>query len=225
MKMELKDFCFCLTPLHVDGLFGAELLHHGLGDLVIGTRPDVHDLVVALAVGDQTRGVLILDLLHFTVGRGHQLGLLLRNDDVVDAEGDARTGRVGEAGVHELVGEDHGLLQAQRTVAGIDDSGDRLLGHVLVDQVEGQALGQDLRQQRTADGGLHVARPAARSPCRRSAHARAGAPARAPAGGPAGPRRRDALRARRRTPCPRPWRRRARASCSTGPAPRPARAR
>ncbi len=48
--------------LHV---VGTELLHHRLGDLVVGTRPDVHHLVVALAVGDEARRVLVLDLLHF----------------------------------------------------------------------------------------------------------------------------------------------------------------
>ena len=64
MKIELNDFCLCFWPLRVGRLFGAELLHHGLGHLVIGARPDVDHLVVALAVGDQTGRVLVLDLLH-----------------------------------------------------------------------------------------------------------------------------------------------------------------
>ena len=214
-----------LDALEVGRLLGAELLHHRLGDLIIRARPDVHDLVVALAVRDQTRGVLILDLLHFTVGRGHELGLLLRNDDVVDAEGDARTGRVGEAGVHELVGEDHRLLQTQRTVAGVDGSGDRLLGHVLVDEIEGQALGQDLGQQRPADRGLHMAHALLHDHLVGVQHMLTQPHAHARLQVTCGSRRRDALRARRRRPCSRPWRRRARASCSTGPAPRPVRAR
>ena len=97
----------------VGGVFRAELLHHGLGDLVIGARPDVDHLVVALAVGDETGRVLVLDLLHLVIGRRHDAGLLLRDDDVIDAEGDARARGVVEAGVHQLVGEDHGLLQTR----------------------------------------------------------------------------------------------------------------
>jgi hypothetical protein len=46
----------------------AELLHHRLGDLLVGARPDVDDLVVALTVGDQTVRVLVLDLLHLDLG-------------------------------------------------------------------------------------------------------------------------------------------------------------
>ena len=143
-----------LRALRALDLLAAELLHHRLGDLVVGARPDVDDLVVALAVGDETRGVLLLDLLHLVLGRAEDLLLLLGDDHVVDADRHAGTGRVVEARVHELVGEDHGLLQTERAVAGVDHARDRLLGHVLVDQVEGQALRQDLEQQRAADRGV-----------------------------------------------------------------------
>ena len=68
MKIELNDFCFCGLPSRIDRVFDAELLHHGLSDLVVGTRPDVDHLVVALAVGDETGRVLVLDLLHVLVG-------------------------------------------------------------------------------------------------------------------------------------------------------------
>ena len=94
-----------LLTLVIGDLVGAELLHHGLGDLVVGARPDVHHLVVALAVGDQTGGVLLLDLLHLFLGGRQNLGLLLRHHHVVDADGDAGAGRVMEARVHQLVRE------------------------------------------------------------------------------------------------------------------------
>ena len=51
-------------------------LHHLFGDLLRHLRPDVDDLVVALAVGDETFGVLVLDLLHFLLRRLEQLGFL-----------------------------------------------------------------------------------------------------------------------------------------------------
>ena len=128
----------------VDGVFDAELLHHGLGDLVVRARPDVDDLVVALAVRDETGRVLVLDLLHVLVGGRDDLGLLFRDHDVVDAERDRRTRGVLEARVHELVGEDDRLLETQRAVTRVDRRGDDLLGHVLVHEIEGQALRQDL---------------------------------------------------------------------------------
>ncbi len=150
----------------IDGIFGAELFHHRLGDVVIGARPDVDHLVVALAVGDETRGILVLDLLHVLVGGRDDLGLLFRDHDVVDAERHRRTRGVLEAGVHELVGEDDRLFQTQRAVTGIDGRGDDLLGHVLVDVIEGQALRQDLA---TAAHGRWWCRPrgCARSSCLR----------------------------------------------------------
>ena len=40
----------------------ADLVHHLLGDALGHLGPDVDDLVVALAVGDETFGVLLLDL-------------------------------------------------------------------------------------------------------------------------------------------------------------------
>ena len=43
----------------------ADLVHHLLGDLLGDLGPDVDDLVVALAVGDETFGVLLLDLRDF----------------------------------------------------------------------------------------------------------------------------------------------------------------
>ena len=62
-----------LLPLRVGHLVGAELAQHLVGDAVGDLGPDVDDLVVALAVGDQTLVVLILDLAHLAVGLVEQL--------------------------------------------------------------------------------------------------------------------------------------------------------
>src|SRR5271154_1245300 len=101
-----------LVALGVGDLVGAQLLHHGLGHLVVGARPDVDHLVVAFAVGDQSRGVLLLDLLHLFFGRRQDLGLLGRYHHVVHADRHAGAGRVVEARVHELVREYDRFLQA-----------------------------------------------------------------------------------------------------------------
>ncbi len=56
-------------PVDAGGRLGADLAHHLLGDLLGDLRPDVDDLVVALAVGDETLGVLVLDVVDLLVAR------------------------------------------------------------------------------------------------------------------------------------------------------------
>ncbi len=138
----------------VDDLLLGELGHHDLADLVTGLAPDVDDLVVAFAGGHQARDVLLLDLLDLALGARDQLGLLRRHQHVVDGDRDARARGQPEARLHQLVGEDHGLLQAALAEAGVDQTRDLLLLERLVDVGKRQAARQDLRQQRPARGGL-----------------------------------------------------------------------
>ena len=132
----------------------AELSHHRARHLVIGVRPDVHHLVVALTVCDQTGGVLVFDLFYLGLCRSQDLRLLRRDDHVVDTDGDARTSCLAEPEVHQLVGKNHRVFEAKSTIAGIDQARDGLLGHRLVDQVERQPLGHDVPHQRTAYRGV-----------------------------------------------------------------------
>ena len=77
-----------------------EVLHlreHRVGDLLGDFRPHGDDLVVALAVGDRPFEILPFDLDHFVARGFDQRRLLRRDDEVVDADRQARTGRVGEA--------------------------------------------------------------------------------------------------------------------------------
>src|SRR5690554_166115 len=143
-----------LFALAVDDLVLGQVGHHRLGHFVVGLGPEVDHLVVFLALGHQTGSVLGFDFLHFLSGGIDDASLLGRDLEVVHADRHAGQGRVGEAGVHQLVGEDHGVLQADGTVGLVDQLGDRLLLHRLVDDVEGQTLGHDLEQQGTADGGV-----------------------------------------------------------------------
>ncbi len=83
-RVERLLLDFLAVP--VRRLLGSELFHHDLADLVTGAAPDVDDLVVALALRDETRGVLRLDLLHFLLGAADDFFLLLRHDHVVDRD-------------------------------------------------------------------------------------------------------------------------------------------
>ena len=63
MKIALKLGTCCSTPCRVDnGVFG-DAGHQLLGNLFRGLRPDIDDLVVALAVRDQAFLVLVMNLL------------------------------------------------------------------------------------------------------------------------------------------------------------------
>src|SRR5690606_1648552 len=89
----------------VDDLLRLELAHHRLADVVARAAPDVDHLVVALALRDQARRVLLLDLLHLALGLRQDLGLLRRHEHVVDRDRDAGTRGQAEARLHQLVGE------------------------------------------------------------------------------------------------------------------------
>src|SRR3569623_657236 len=132
----------------------AELLHHRLGHLGVGVRPDVDDLIVALTVGDETRHILVLDLLHLVLGGGDDAVLARRHHHVVDADRHTRTRGVIKARIHQAVREHHGGLEADAAIADVNETRDGFLGQILIDQVEGQALGQQLGQQRATDGGV-----------------------------------------------------------------------
>ncbi len=132
-----------------------ELLHHRLRDLIVRARPDVDHFVVALAVGDETGGVLVLNVLHLAFGGLQDARLLVGNDHVVHAERDTRTRRVVEARVHELVREHDGFLETELTIASIDRGRDRALVHRAIDRLERQAFRHDLGQERAANGRCH----------------------------------------------------------------------
>ncbi len=138
----------------LDRLVG-EVVHQRLADFVTRTTPDVHDLVVALTLRDQTGGVLLFDLLDFLLGAGDDLVLLFGNQHVVDADGDAGLGRQREAGLQQLVGKDRGFTQAAAAERRVDQARDFLLLQRLVHDTERQPLGQNFRQQSATHRGFH----------------------------------------------------------------------
>ena len=139
-----------LLAVAVDHFFMTQLLHHDLGHLVAGTAPDIHDLVVAFPLSHQTVGVLGLDFLNFLFRFGNDLVLPSWNQHVIRTEGDAGTRRHGIAVLHQLVGKDHGFLEATTTERRVDQLRDFLLLQRLVENAEGQTFRQNLGQQCTA---------------------------------------------------------------------------
>ena len=125
-----------LAGLRIDDLLLADLAHHLLRDLVGDAGPDVDDLVVALAVGDEAFLVLVDDALDFGLRLAEEDALRLRDDHVVHADRDAGARGVVEAERAQAVGEEDGRLVAVLAVAGVDEGRERLLVERLVDEVE-----------------------------------------------------------------------------------------
>src|SRR5438552_3260026 len=110
--------------------------HHVFRVLLGALRPGIHDLVVFLAVGDQAVIVLLLEFLGERAGFLDDLPLRRRHHHVVLAEGNAGLERIVEAERHDAVAEDHRLLLAAVAIDLVDDAGDFLLRHQLIDDVE-----------------------------------------------------------------------------------------
>src|SRR6185369_9389457 len=144
-----------LLRLGVGHDFAADAAHHFFRDAIGNAGPDVDDLVVALAVRDQTFLVLIDDLLELGLRRVDQVLLLGRDDHVIHAHGDTAAGSEPEAERAQAICEQHGLLVAVLAVADVDQAGEGLLVHHLVRVFERQALRQDFTDQHATDGGLH----------------------------------------------------------------------
>ncbi len=134
--------CFSCSP---------HLGEHALADVVGGLAPQLDDLVVALAGGEDAVLVAAVDVLQQLLGAGDDLRLLRRYQQVGDADGEAGAGGVLEARRLQPVQGAHGGAEAVVEVDVIDQVLDALLLHQAVD--EGDALGQQLVEDHAAGGG------------------------------------------------------------------------
>ena len=91
---ELTDLLFRTTCTgvhhHVDRveslLVGFNAVHQDVGQLRVGVRPDVNDLVVTFVVRDETHVVVLHHFRHLLRRTIDQLFLLSWDDDVVQVE-------------------------------------------------------------------------------------------------------------------------------------------
>ena len=100
---------------------------HDVRDLVGAMRPDIDDLVVTLAGGNDTLAVLLFDFADLFLRGVDFLIFLLRNDHVIDADGNTGLGGFAEAELLELVQHDDGLFVTADFVAFPDQIPDSLL--------------------------------------------------------------------------------------------------
>ena len=138
-------------PAGVLHRLGTELVHHGFGNLVVGTRPDIDNLVIALTVGHETRGILILNFLNLSFSNGQDVALVLGNDHVVYANRNTGHRRKTETCVHQAIGKNDRLLETQISIARVDRVRDGFLRHSPVNKLKIEPGRQYLGQQCTTD--------------------------------------------------------------------------
>ena len=115
-------------------------------------RPDINDLVVAFARGDDAFAILLLDFFDLLLGVADFLVLLLRNDHVVNANGNARAGGLAETEFLELVEHGHRLFVTTNLVTFPNEIAEFTFLDRLI--VKTHFLRPDLAEEDTADGGL-----------------------------------------------------------------------
>ncbi len=144
-----------LAGLRIGDRLFADAAHHLARDRVGHACPDVDDLVVPLAVGDEPLLVLLDDLLDLVLRLVEEHLLGGRDDHVIHADGNAGAHGVIEAERAEPVCEEDGLLVAVDAVADVDEAREGLLVERLVDVLEGDSLGKNLGDEDAADGRVH----------------------------------------------------------------------
>ena len=117
------------------GLLGLlHLAEHRVRDLLGDVRPDRDDLVVALAVGDRAFEILLFDLDDVLARAVDERRLLGRDDQVVDADRQARSCRVREAELLQAVEHLDGLLETVAEIARLHELLQPLLLQQAVDE-------------------------------------------------------------------------------------------
>ena len=130
-----------------------EGLQHDVRDLVGAMRPDIDDLVVAFSRCDDAFAILLFDLGNLLLRGFNFLRFLLRNDHVVDADGNARAGGFEEAELLQPVEGCDGFLLPAKLVAIPYQLAELPLDHDPVRETE--FLRPDFTEDHPADRGLN----------------------------------------------------------------------
>jgi len=126
---------------------------HDVGDLIRAVRPDVDDLVVALARSYDAAAILLLDFPDLLLGTVNLLIFFLGNDHVVNANRNPGMRRFAEAQFFQFVQHGDRLVMAANLVAPPDEVAEFVFLDGLVG--EAQFRGPDFTEENPAHGGLN----------------------------------------------------------------------
>ena len=139
-------------------VFGlGNVFHHFVGHFVGTGCPDIDNLVVLFAFGNQTVLVLLFKFLNLFFGLGNQFLLGFRHDKVVLAERNAGLAGVLETERHQTVNEHNRFLLSAVAVDDIDNFADFLLFDQSIDKRERNVLvlRQNFRYHQTSRSGVN----------------------------------------------------------------------
>src|SRR5579863_4165010 len=136
------EVAFFVAALHLG--------EHFVRDFFRDPRPDFDHFVLALAVGDGAVQILLLHVDYLFLGVADKNLLVVRNDHVVDADGQAGARREGEAERFDFVEHLDRGLEAEREIAIVDQRANALFLEQAIDVRH--ALGQVIVQDRAPDG-------------------------------------------------------------------------
>ena len=88
--------------------FDSRIAHHCIGDVVVGVRPGIDHLVVALAVRDVAGLIRLLEPVDALLGLGEKCFLLGGDVEVFDSDRDSAARGVAEPELLETIEERHG---------------------------------------------------------------------------------------------------------------------
>ncbi len=146
----------------MNGVRLGEVLLHGTGNFVGGSRPDLDEFLAALGVGDQTALVLLLHLARLFLRRSQKLSLGRRGDDVGEGDSDTRTRRPTEPERLELIERFGDLHLGVALGKSVDRGTQEFLIHLIVHEgvVRRQCLVEQGPPKRCDEGeGLSASQP------------------------------------------------------------------
>ena len=112
------------------------VLHHFVSDLIRAGSPDIDNLVVLFAFGNQTVLILLFKFLNLSFSFGNQSGFGFRNNQIVFTERNTCLACIRKPKGHNLVDKQNRFFLAAVTINNINDFTDFFLFNQTVNQRE-----------------------------------------------------------------------------------------
>ena len=110
------------------------VFHHFIGNFIGTGCPDINNLVVFLAFGNQTVLILFLKFFNLSLSFGNQGLFGFRNNQIVLTERNTGLAGIGKAECHNLIDKQAGFLLTAVTVNRVNNFTDFLFAQQSVNQ-------------------------------------------------------------------------------------------